>query len=98
MYVCLSVCLSQILSQIFIKLSKPLSRPGGPQVIVHWSKERVRVDDVYSVVQLCPNPYWSERCACAAQNLVSAINFENTSADILMSNLQQKMLMFCGMK
>ena len=34
-------------------------RWGGPQVIVHGSKERVRVYDVYNVVQLGPNPFWS---------------------------------------
>jgi hypothetical protein len=32
------------------------------QVIEHWSIQRVRVDDVYSVVQLGPNPFWSEQC------------------------------------
>jgi hypothetical protein len=48
-----------------------LLRPGGPQVIVHCSKERVRVDEVYVVVQLGPNQFWSERRACSARNYVS---------------------------
>jgi hypothetical protein len=57
--VCVCVCVRLCVCPIFcprflLKLNKPLLRPGGPQVIVHWSKERVRVDDVYSVVKLGP--------------------------------------------
>ena len=62
--VCLRVCVRvpDFVPNFSISLSKPLQRPGGPQVIEHWSIERVRVDDVYSVVQLGPNPFWSEQC------------------------------------
>jgi hypothetical protein len=96
--VCVSVCLCvcpRFCPRFFIKLSKPLQRPGGPQVIVLWSKERVGVGDLYSVVQLGPNPFLSERCACAARNLVSTIHFEKyicrQSQIAFMSTLRHKM-------
>jgi hypothetical protein len=49
--------------------------------IVNWSKERERVYDVYSVVQLGPNPFWSELCACTARKFLK-VNVTSTEAKL----------------